>query len=74
MHELFNYPSLPCEGCGTKDKPRSWISGLTAYHSDLPRDHPDHPNRNVYLCEECEKQYTEHWTSMWDEYYNSVGY
>ena len=72
--DLFHHSALPCEYCQTIDKPREWVPSMTAYHTDLPHDHPDHPNRDVYLCKDCEEQHTEFWTAMWDEYYNSQGY
>lgn len=71
-NSLFEHDGMPCQYCGTKNEPRKWIGSMTAYASDLEFDHPDYPNRPVYVCATCEQEYTEYWQSMWDDYHSSV--
>jgi len=45
---------------------------MTAYHFEGEKNSPEDPNRDFYACDSCYAAYVEHWTWMWEEYYNSV--
>jgi hypothetical protein len=63
------YERLDAEGkicCGGDIKLRK---AMTAYHFEGEKNSEEDPNRDFYACEDCYKEYTDHWTWMWDEYY-----
>lgn len=51
--------SFPCTGKVELE------SGRTAYHTLLPREHWDNPNRCVRLCRDHAQEHHEHWDDMW---------
>jgi len=52
------------------NKPR-WITAATRYHFDIYDflKWKENPNRDLFLCQECEEEYYAHWEEMWTEYY-----
>lgn len=59
-----------CEFCCSK-KNVKWRHSATAYHWDKSRDLED-PNRKLFMCDECAKDYNAHWDDRWNDYYSMV--
>jgi hypothetical protein len=64
-----------CEGmfheCRSK-KNVEWIPASTCYRWDKEKDPEENPNRDIFLCPVCAKEYTSHWDEMWSEYYHGL--
>jgi hypothetical protein len=66
-----------CEYCGKmsyKDDIVKWCKAATCYHWDIEKHPEEDPNRKLFLCEICEKEYYDHWNEMWNEYYYTIGH
>ena len=61
-----------CEGfegkCGNR-KDVKWTPSRTFYPWNIDKEPLENPNRNIFLCGECEIGYNEYWDEMWNEYY-----
>jgi hypothetical protein len=45
------------------------VGSMTSYHTESHITGTDQdPNHMFYACPDCEKEYTDHWQSMWDDY------
>jgi len=55
---------VECMRCKTTEGVKM-ESSRTAYHTDLPFDHPDNPNADVPLCPDCAEEHHEFWSDMW---------
>lgn len=53
-----------CEYCGKTGITEPTRNG-PCYHSDLPWQHRDNPNRTRMLCAECREEHDEFWDEMW---------
>ena len=64
-----------CEGwCGPCDNKKgvSWISSMTYYFWDIDKYPLEDPNRELFFCPGCAKDYTEGWTDRWNDYYSGL--
>jgi predicted transcriptional regulator len=57
-----------CEFCGTKEN-ISLFCSRTHYPCDVYQEID--PNRDLFLCECCGKEYNYNWDEQWAEYYSS---
>lgn len=64
-----------CEGfwglCESK-KEATWIVSMTRYSWDIDKKPIEDPNRDLFLCSDCEKEYNDHWQERWEDYYNGL--
>lgn len=45
-----------------------WVEAMTCYLWDKEKDPEEDPNRQIFLCPQCDTYYVEHWQEMWDDY------
>jgi len=66
-----------CEGayregvCNNKDD-LDWYSARTFYSWNKDKNPLEDPNRDLFLCPLCAKEYNEYWDEMWKEYYEGT--
>ncbi len=60
-----------CEGflgrCDCKNDIK-WVEAMTCYPWNIDKEPLEDPNRQLFLCHQCDKLYVEHWEDMWSEY------
>lgn len=61
-----------CEGfegrCDNR-KDVKWTPARTFCSWNKGKEPSEDPNRDIFLCDTCEKNYHEHWDDMWNDYY-----
>ncbi len=61
---------LKCEHCDMI-KSLSSVPSMTMYHWN---GEGEDPNRDQFLCKECEEEHRAYWSERWAEYRSSQGY
>lgn len=61
---------LKCEHCDIV-KALSPVHSMTMYHWN---GEGEDPNRDQFLCKECEADHRSYWAGMWNEYRSSQGF